>query len=819
MQNMIAGLIWSMPIQSSSYIIVLLVISACSGGGSKISPPPEIPEVNAPAEIDERYQFNEFSNVMTSPWGEVKFTYSLSTHVPSKDLPSNEKYKIEDYGFLQVKAEGTHPGDDANQDEISLPGPWTSNGQWFEANLNGDDFADLIYVGNTVGTREFVPEDLMITFVNDGQGHFRIAPELFPSQIFPCVNGGANWLSTENNDPTKECGNQADYTNGKIVADFNGDGLSDYYDTSILYLTNEDGQLINSSQTNLPSMFFEKAHGHIFVHDATYGDLDGDGDLDIFIPVSDYTEQGFKFGGELDECSGCNEQIPYTALINDGNGNFTANHNIPLYDYWVEYEQKYGNPLSQLWPTTTTIGDFDNDGFGDIALGWFNPEISHLYGFSEHSSGVVYLNNGQNDWTVREYIELPANYFGSNGNANDMEAFDFNSDGYLDIVMASTIHEPYYESRVIQFFQNNSGNSFSDVTDSVNPGFKKYTNGNPYSSYWVGQGKLRILDYDHDGDLDVIDTTTRTYTLLNNNGVFEWYEDFVDVDEDRVLWPIEIDNKYHYDFIGSNVICNQNSCTTNFFQVLDPLNQDLLNQFLTKTNHYEKTAYQTLENLNQIRRSTRNNKFIYKNNGNGALVGYSSKQVNGYNLYAGKNLGLIKGNYLGFSKQDTGFRWGAMYADNLANQFNQNQIFGASNALLDFKTSSFFIERPLIYKLLNINYGLSLDNLKINSFSENMQFTQNLFKDINNNSINLFLDFNYSFEFLGLTGDWNVSTSNNKSISLFGFKDDAFIYPANQSKNHTNVELQLYKGPFFIKVNKPNGHEPIANVGFNYLIN
>ena len=86
---------------------------------------------------------------------------------------------------------------------------------------------------------------------------------------------------------------------------------------------------------------------------------------------------------------------------------------------------------------------------------------------------MVYLNNGQNDWTVREYIELPANYFGSNGNANDMEALDFNSDGYLDIVMASTIHEPYYESRVIQFFQNNSGNSFSDVTDSVNPGFKK----------------------------------------------------------------------------------------------------------------------------------------------------------------------------------------------------------------------------------------------------------------------------------------------------------------------------------------------------------
>ena len=35
-------------------------------------------------------------------------------------------------------------------------------------------------------------------------------------------------------------------------------------------------------------------------------------------------------------------------------------------------------PRSQLWPTTAAIGDFDNDGFGDIALGWFNPEISHF---------------------------------------------------------------------------------------------------------------------------------------------------------------------------------------------------------------------------------------------------------------------------------------------------------------------------------------------------------------------------------------------------------------------------------------------------------
>ncbi len=64
----------------------------------------------------------------------------------------------------------------------------------------------------------------------------------------------------DNNDPKKECGNQQDYTNGKIVADFNGDGISDYYDTSILYLSNQ-GVLENKSLSNLPDLFLKKGMG------------------------------------------------------------------------------------------------------------------------------------------------------------------------------------------------------------------------------------------------------------------------------------------------------------------------------------------------------------------------------------------------------------------------------------------------------------------------------------------------------------------------------------------------------------------------------
>ena len=144
---------------------------------------------------------------MMSPWGEVTFSYGIGEYRSTNEFPSNDKYKIEDYGFLQVISTGTHPGDDSNQDEISLSGPWINNGQWFEANLNGDEFSDLIYVGNSIGTREYVPEDLMITFINDGNGHFQIAPELFPDNTFPCVHGGTNWLNTDSNDSRKKCGN------------------------------------------------------------------------------------------------------------------------------------------------------------------------------------------------------------------------------------------------------------------------------------------------------------------------------------------------------------------------------------------------------------------------------------------------------------------------------------------------------------------------------------------------------------------------------------------------------------------------------------
>ena len=804
-------------IKSLSFFCALVLFFSCASGGSS-QPSPAAPQQTTDAETDQRIPFESFINEMVSPWGDITVEYSMSDFSPSSQWPSNDKYRIEDYGFLRVTAVGTHPGDSSNPDEVSQSGPYTTNGQWFEANLNNDEHTDLIYVGNNCCNRDFVLEDLMFTFINDGNGHFALDKDLFADNTFPCVQGGRSWLADEF-DPLHPCGNQQDYTNGKIVADFNGDGISDYYDTSILYLSNSEGKLENKSYSNLPGLFFEPGHGQIFVHDAAYGDLDGDGDLDIFVPISDYTEIGYKFGGEKDPCSGCTTQIPYTALINDGNGNFSPNYKIPQYNYWVEHEQKHGYPVSQLWPTTAAIGDFDNDGFGDIALGWFNPEISHLYGFSENSSGVVYFNDGQNDWTQRDYVELPANFFGANGNANDMEVFDFDDDGFVDIVMASTTHEPYYNSRVIQFFKNNGGFSFSDVTASMSPDFDKYANGNPYSNWWVGQGKIHILDYDHDGDLDIIDVNTRTSVFLNNGSNFTLYDDFVDTDDDVLLWPVEIDGKYHYDFIGSHQDCGAGSCITNFYQLLDPPSLALLEDFFTKGDGFVSALVEASYLGDEIRLILQRSNLVHRSNVATDLLGFSSRSKN-FQIAAGRIFGKHLGNFFGVTYESSFLRGGVIINQSSTHASNATRWFGNNRAEIFYQSTEAYIEMNVIN---SSNWMLTLGQLinqtKVDGFQEEGGAGSVSYLDSQLRYSANYANLLYQKHFFGIDSEITLGSRWGKSIQPFLLRaSNNFNFQSINNISNDFAGINLYKGAYFLKLtsNSIFGEEALIGFQFNF---
>lgn len=791
------------------------IVGCASGGGSAglvieptttPNPPP-----TSNTETDERIHFEEFSYNFDTIYGDVTWTYGMSEYTASSTLPSNDKYKIADYGFLQVTGIGKHdPCSSAVSDVCDdQSGPWGNGGFWFEADLNGDEWADLIYVGNTGGSYEWIPPGHMLAFINE-EGHFRLASELFENNEFPCVWG--NGHMSEKTNPHDPCGFQNEHTNGKIVADFNGDGISDYYDTSILYLS-DNGVLKNKSFTNLPDLFFNaEDYGPIFVHDAYAGHLDNNDSLDIFLPIFDVTNYGVLWGGGVDPCSGCNQAIPWVMLMNDGTGNFTANHNINM-----PGAIQVGDRNVRLWATTAAIGDFDNDGHGDIAVGWYNPSESEHYGYSQYSSGLVYFNDGTNDWRNRSTIELPANYFGANGNANDMEVIDFNGDGFLDILLASTIHDPYYKARVIQFFMNNNGESFTDVSATWHPAYENYANGNPNgSNFGVGQGQIRILDFDHDGDLDIVDINANTYVLINEGDQFVWYQEWVDMDEDYLLFPVEIDNKYQYDFIGSTSNCTEDRCITDFFQVLDPPFVQMMQEIATKPKGYINAIYDTKLLLDDVRKFTRGNNIGYKRNKFSSLLGYSfSGEENGF--FIGSLNGDSNGGILGWDSQDGNIHTGFYYLQNTLTANNITKWYGTGTADVKYNSITSFTE---VTNAINTNLfytlGSTITNTHVESFIER---DSNV--NVNVDSFNMWdasvfadLDYIYNSRFgtthLGISGEY-IFNLHNVEID-FG---NALTYEFNKELLVGEVSLSHTYKVFYVTYSKNTEDLESFELGFN----
>ena len=539
-------------------ILAVIVLTACGGGGGSTSPAPIITPPTTPPDptpTDYRVEFTEFSDTFNDIYGESIVTYMMSEWDTNLWPDETESYEIGDFGFLKIQVDGRHNGSNEG-DESTSPGPFTSGGYWYEANLNNDGYTDMLFVGHTDGALDWVPGIRMLAWINDGYGHFALESNVFENQEFPCVYG--NGPQVDNTDLNSLCG----FTQGNnypIVRDFNGDGISDFLNIAQL-LISDNGVITNKSQQNLPEIFFQDHIGPVFVHRFVPGDMDNDGDLDVFLPVNQTTKENFNIDGSYAGCDGCNQELPWIMLVNDGTGVFSMNTNFNK-PTWTDGVL--------IWPTATAIGDFNNDGHQDIVVGWESPSYAEKYGWISNSSGNIYLNDGNNDWRTQP-INLPSAWFGDNSIIVDMQTIDFNQDGALDIVMQVTKHEPYYQGNVIQFLQNDGYGNFVDVTTDINTNLSKYQDGSG-TSYWNGGGVLHILDYDDDGDSDIVSTNGRSYVLINNAGTFEILDDFplYNSGDGGNLWPIKINSDYYYDFIGQVSDKKSGSrSTTEYYQVL-----------------------------------------------------------------------------------------------------------------------------------------------------------------------------------------------------------------------------------------------------------
>lgn len=327
--------------------------------------------------------------------------------------------------------------------------------------FNNDGFEDLVVAWaifpHTIEESKKIEAPINI-YINDGLGH------LYED----------NSIYFTGNNPTHP------FAYRLAIADFNGDGVDDIFGGSmgkqvrleddtqsyirpyphLLLLSNEDGQFQDKS-SNIEDMNNGEDQKCGFAHDASSGDFDGDGDVDIYA---------------------CN-----LLLVNDGLGNFYIDEYINL-----EWHYSHMSPMSSL------IEDLNNDGFDDLIF--WNFDNRFLFD-TIPEEGSILLSNGTAKISSWQEIDIPKGPFEINHNKyNHAASGDLNGDGFKDVVVAITRDYPYYEGAYIQILVNDQTGSLIDETST------RFVNQIRLEKHH-GEGNIYLRDIDNDGDLDIFHST------------------------------------------------------------------------------------------------------------------------------------------------------------------------------------------------------------------------------------------------------------------------------------------------------------------------
>ena len=229
----------------------------------------------------------------------------------------------------------------------------------------------------------------------------------------------------------------------------------------LLLLSSASGKFIDSSH-QIDDQNNGEGQMCNFAHDASAGDPDGDGDIDIFA---------------------CN-----ILNINDGQGNFTTHDYINL--NW-QISNGYGNPMASL------MSDLNNDGYDDLIFWNFDNRNLNV----NPEEGFILLSNNSSNLSSWTQISLPTGPFGVNHNKyNHAASGDLNNDGYIDVVVAITKDQPYYEGAYLQILINTGEGILEDKTSI------QFDN-QPRENTHHGEGNVYLRDMNSDGHIDIIHST------------------------------------------------------------------------------------------------------------------------------------------------------------------------------------------------------------------------------------------------------------------------------------------------------------------------
>jgi len=276
------------------------------------------------------------------------------------------------------------------------------------------------------------------------------------------------WAQDPFSSPTVLPGADANMSQGVAWGDYDNDGWID------LYLTK--GNDVNGDK--YPNYLYKNSSGTLVKQNiagitditlasgaATWGDIDNDGFIDLYVAGAQNGIGGTKPENNL--------------FLNDGNGSFidkTGDATTGAIVTDKEDSRHVG------W------GDYNNDGYLDV----FVDNGSITFFGPQKGNNSFYANDGDGTFTRKGEADIGNIVYEGSGNSpyrtfgSGFGWTDFNNDGYLDIFNCSG------GGKDNVLWQNNpSTGQFDDVT----PGVMKPVQTSFISASWV--------DYDNDGDMDL----------------------------------------------------------------------------------------------------------------------------------------------------------------------------------------------------------------------------------------------------------------------------------------------------------------------------